>query len=349
MIMDTANVTGAMLKSSLGDIVLLTVVAFLIAMALTPVYTFMAYRYRFWKKQRTTSTTGEALEVFTKLHAEKFKRSIPTMAGAVGVLSIIVVTLALNFDYGQTLLPLVALVGGALVGLADDIINIRGGGKGVAGLRSSIKFLLIIAIGVGLGWYFYDKLEYTSVLIPYIGSIDIGIWMIPLFAFVVTAMGNAVNISDGLDGLAGGLLTAAYGAFGLIAMLQGHFMLAGFCFTVIGVLLSYLWFNIYPARFFMGDIGSFAYGVGLGVVAMMTNTLFLLPVIGAVFVLEAGSSLIQIASKRFFKKKIFLSAPIHHHLEASGWPEVKVTMRFWVLGVVSASLGLLVAVSGGHI
>lgn len=342
-------ITQLMLKNSLGEIVLLTVSAFLIAMALTPIYTFMAYRYKFWKKQRQTSTTGEVLEVFTKLHEAKFKRSIPTMAGAIGVLGIIIVTLAFNWDYGQTLLPLVALVGGALVGLADDIINIRGSGNGVAGLRSSIKFLLIIGLGVGLGWYFYDKLEYTSVLIPYFGTIDIGLWMIPLFAFVVTAMGNAVNISDGLDGLAGGLLVAAYGAFGLIAILQGHFPLAGFCFTVIGVLLSYLWFNIYPARFFMGDVGSFAYGIGLGVVAMMTNSLLLLPVIGAVFVLEAGSSLIQIVSKRFFHRKVFISAPIHHHLEASGWPEVKITMRFWVLGCVAASVGMLISVSGGYI
>lgn len=347
--MHTSAVTGEILKHSLGDIVLLTVVAFLIAMALTPIYTFIAYRYRFWKKQRTTSTTGEALEVFTKLHAAKFKRSIPTMAGAIGVLAIVAVTLALNLDRNETWLPLAALIGGALVGITDDIINIRGNGLGVAGLRSSIKFLLIIAIGVVLGWYFYDKLGFTSVFVPYFGSIDIGIWIIPLFAFVVTAMGNAVNISDGLDGLAGGLLTASYGAFGLIAMLQGQFMLAGFCFTVIGVLLSYLWFNIYPARFFMGDVGSFAYGVSLGVVAMLTNSLFLLPIIGAVFVLEAGSSLIQIVSKRFFHRKVFLSAPIHHHLEASGWPEVKVTMRFWVLGCVAASIGMLVAVSGGFI
>lgn len=347
--MHTSAVTGEILKHSLGDIVLLTVVAFLIAMALTPMYTFLAYRYRFWKKQRTTSTTGEALEVFTKLHAAKFERSIPTMAGAIGVLAIIAVTLGLNLDRNETWLPLAALIGGALVGITDDIINIRGNGLGVAGLRSSIKFLLIIAIGVVLGWYFYDKLGLTSVFIPYFGSIDIGIWIIPLFAFVVTAMGNAVNISDGLDGLAGGLLTASYGAFGLIAMLQGQFMLAGFCFTVIGVLLSYLWFNIYPARFFMGDVGSFAYGVSLGVVAMLTNSLFLLPIIGAVFVLEAGSSLIQIVSKRLFHRKVFLSAPIHHHLEASGWPEVKVTMRFWVLGCVAASIGMLVAVSGGFI
>lgn len=347
--MHASDVTGTMLKNSLGDIVLLAVVAFLLAMALTPIYTFLAYRYRFWKKQRQVSTTGEALEVFTKLHAAKFKRSIPTMAGAIGVLTIVAVTAVLNFDQGETLLPLVALIGGALVGITDDIINIRGSGLGVAGLRSSLKFLLIITIGVVLGWYFYDKLGYTDIYIPYLGSIDVGVWIIPLFAFVVTAMGNAVNISDGLDGLAGGLLVAAYGALGLIAMLQGNFMLAGFCFTVIGALLSYLWFNIYPARFFMGDVGSFAYGVSLGVVAMMTNALFLLPIIGAVFVLEAGSSLIQIVSKRLFHRKIFLSAPIHHHLEASGWPEVKVTMRFWVLGCVAASVGMLIAVSGGHI
>ncbi len=343
------DVTQAMLKDSLGDIVLLTVMAFLLAMFLTPIYTFLAYRYKFWKKQRKTSTTGEVLEVFTKLHAAKFKRSIPTMAGAIGVISITLVTLGLNLDQGETWLPLAALIGGGAVGLIDDIINIRGSGKGVAGLRSSIKFLLIVTIGAVLGWYFYEKLGYTDIHIPYVGTIDIGVWMIPVFAFIVTAMGNAVNISDGLDGLAGGLLIASFGTFGLIAMLQGHFMVAGFCFTVLGSLLSYLWFNIYPARFFMGDVGSFAYGVSLGVVAMMTNSLFLLPVIGAVFVLEAGSSLIQITSKRFFHRKVFLSAPIHHHLEAMGWPETKVTMRFWVLGFVVSAVGLLIAVTGGHV
>ena len=165
----------------------------------------------------------------------------------------------------------------------------------------------------------------------------------------MTATGNAVNISDGLDGLAGGLLAMSYGAFGLIALLQSHFMLAGFCFTVLGVLLSYLWFNIHPARFFMGDVGSFAYGVSLGVIAMMTNSLLLLPVIGLLFVIEAGSSLIQITSKRLFGKKVFISAPIHHHLEAAGWPETKVTMRFWVIGCVMAFFGVLIAMAGGHI
>jgi phospho-N-acetylmuramoyl-pentapeptide-transferase len=158
-----------------------------------------------------------------------------------------------------------------------------------------------------------------------------------------------VNISDGLDGLAGGLLSISYMTFGVIALLQGHLMIAGFCFTVVGALLSYLWFNIYPARFFMGDVGSFAFGTSLGVVAMLTNTLFLLPIIGVLFVIEAGSSLLQISSKKFFHRKIFISAPLHHHLEAKGWPEAKVTMRFWVIGCVSAFIGLLMALGGGHI
>ena len=152
-----------------------------------------------------------------------------------------------------------------------------------------------------------------------------------------------------MDGLAGGLLGASFGAFGVIALLQQQVLLAGFCFTVVGVLLSYLWFNIYPARFFMGDVGSFAYGASLGVVAMLTDSLLLLPVIGLLFVVEAGSSLIQIFSKKFFKRKIFLSAPIHHHLEAIGWPETKVTMRFWVIGCVMAFIGVMLALAGGHI
>lgn len=328
---------------------ILSVGAFLLAMLLTPIYTFLAYRYKFWKKQRTESTTGELLKVFTKLHAKKFKRNIPTMAGAIFVIAVTVVTFFFNLDRMQTWLPLAALVGGAVVGLIDDIINLRGTGKGVAGLRSSFKFIMITVIGLGLGWFFYTKLGVHEIHIPFLGYITIGWLIIPLFAFAVVATGNAVNISDGLDGLAGGLAVIAYSAFGTIALLQGTPMIAGFCFTVAGALLSYLWFNIYPARFFMGDVGSFALGTSLGVVAMLTDTLFLLPIIGIVFVAEAGSSLLQIFSKKVFKKKIFLSAPIHHHLEAIGWPETKVTMRFWVIAAVAAFFGVMIALAGGNV
>lgn len=343
------NFTIEALTNELSRTFLLSVGAFLLAMFLTPIYTFVAYRFKFWKIQRTESTTGEAVPIFTKLHANKFKRNIPTMAGIIFVLAITIVTFFFNLDRRETWLPLAALVGGGVVGLLDDIINIRGRGKGVAGLRSNLKFLMITVIGLGLGWFFYEKLGVTAVHIPFIGDLALGWLIIPLFGFAVVAAGNAVNISDGLDGLAGGLAAIAFGSFGVIALLQGNPMIAGFCFTVTGALLSYLWFNIYPARFFMGDVGSFALGTSLGVVAMLTDTLLLLPIIGIVFVIEAGSSLIQIFSKKVLKRKVFLSAPIHHHLEASGWPETKVTMRFWVIAAVASFVGVMIALVGGNI
>lgn len=344
-----AVITLERLSSELTIITYLGMLTFLLSMGLTPVYTFLAYKYRFWKKQRVSATTGETLKVFTKLHAKKFTRNIPTMAGVIIVVSVTAVTCLLNLNREQTWLPLAALVGGAVVGLIDDLVNIRGSGKGVAGLRSGLKFVMITAVAVIGAWFFYYKLGYRDVHLPYVGDITIGWLIIPLFILAVVSAGNAVNISDGLDGLAGGLLASAYGFFAIIALLQGNFGIAGFCFTIMGALLSYLWFNIYPARFFMGDVGSFALGTALGVVAMLTNSIFLLPLIGLVFVAEAGSSLLQIASKKLFHRKIFISAPVHHHLEAIGWPETKVTMRFWVIGNVAGVLGLLVALSGGHI
>ena len=337
------------ISNQLAHTTLLSVAAFLLAMLLTPIYTYFAYRYKFWKSQRTISTTGEKLEVFTKLHAQKFLRPIPTMAGIIGIAAIATVTVLFNFERAQTFLPLAALLGGGFVGLLDDIVNLKSHGKGVAGLRSSVKFSLISLLSLVLGWFFYYKLGYDAVHIPGLGDWMLGIWIIPVFAFAVIATSNAVNISDGLDGLAGGLLSIAFGAFGLIAVLQGNIGIAGFCFTVVGALLSYLWFNIHPARFFMGDVGSFAFGTSLGVIAMLTNAFVLLPVIGVLFVVEAGSSLIQITSKRLFKHKIFISAPIHQHLEAIGWPEEKVTMRFWVIAYVAGFIGVLIAIAGGHI
>ncbi len=334
---------------------LLALAAFLLAMFLTPIYTHFAYKFKWWKKQRTESVTGEKLTVMTKLHAHKFKRVFPTMAGVVGVLSVIVVTLVCNWgdwEYvrAQPLLPFLAFVGGAIVGLADDLINIFGDGKGVAGLRSPVKFIMMSIVGLGLGWFFAFKLGWTEMAVPFFGfSIDFGWGMMFLFAFAVVAMGNAVNISDGLDGLAGGLAMMSYGAFAVIALLQQQWGVAGFCFTVVGWLLSYIWFNVAPARFMMGDVGSFALGAGLGVVAVMTDSFLLLPVIGLLFVIEVGSSLIQIIAKKFFHKKIFISAPIHHHLEAKGWNESKIVMRFWVISGVCAIMGIFMAIGGGII
>ena len=329
---------------------LLAVGCFLLSMILTPFYTHFAYKYKFWKKQKKTTVDGKALPVMTKLHAHKFKHVFPTMAGLIGVVSVTTVTWIFNLDRGQTWLPLVGFLGGALVGVIDDVINIFGSGRGAAGLRGPVKFFLISVVGLALGWFFSSRLGWTDILVPFIGDFSIGVfWTTIIFAFAVVATSNAVNISDGLDGLSGGLAMMAYGAFGIIALFQGHILLFGFCLTVVGWLLSYVWFNVPPARFMMGDTGSFALGAGLGVVSMMTNSFLLLPIIGLPFVIETGSSLLQLASKKFFHKKIFISAPLHHHLEAKGWGEAKIVMRFWILAGVCAILGIFLAAVGGAI
>lgn len=327
---------------------ILAVTGFLLAMALTPFYTHLAYRYKFWKKQKQLTVDGEKLPVMEKLHRHKFERAFPTMAGVVGVIVITLVTWLFNLDRGQTWLPLAGFIGGSFVGVIDDLINVLSSGRGVAGLRGPVKFFLISVVGLGLGWFFAIKLGWTAIMVPFFGSVEIGaLGMILLFTFAIVATSNAVNITDGLDGLSGGLTILAYGAFGVIAMFQGHMLLFGFCMTVVGWLLSYTWFNVPPARFMMGDTGSFALGAGLGVIAMMTNSFLLLPVIGLMFVIEAGSSLLQLIAKRFWHRKIFLSAPLHHHLEAKGWGEAKVVMRFWILAGVCAIVGVFMASVGG--
>ena len=327
---------------------LLALAGFLVAMALTPFYTHIAYKYKFWKKQKKTTVDGEALPIMTKLHAHKFKRAFPTMAGIIGIVAVTAVTWVFNLDRGQTWLPLAGFLGGSVVGAIDDLINIFGSGRGAAGLRGPVKFFLITVVGVVLGWFFAVKLGWTSIMVPYIGDIQIGaVGMILIFAFAIVATSNAVNITDGLDGLSGGLVMIAYASFGIIAMIQGKMMLFGFCMTVVGWLLSYIWFNVPPARFMMGDTGSFALGAGLGVVAMMTNSFLLLPVIGLMLVVETGSSLIQLMSKKFLKRKVFISAPLHHHLEAKGWGEAKIVMRFWIIAGVCAFVGIFMAATGG--
>ncbi|MGH9857646.1 MAG: phospho-N-acetylmuramoyl-pentapeptide-transferase, partial [Acidobacteriota bacterium] len=196
------------------------------------------------------------------------------------------------------------------------------------------------------GWWFWAKLDVSSLNFGF-GEVALGGFVIILFWFVVTATANAVNITDGLDGLAGGLLVSSFSVYTIIAAVQGQYALAGFCMTIVGALLSYTWFNIYPARFFMGDVGSFALGTALGIIALQTDTIYVLPIVGAVYVAETGSVIINRTSKKLrHGKKVFLSSPIHHHFEALGWPETKVTMRFWILGQVAAVLGLILFLLG---
>ena len=332
-------------------ILLLGFLGFLVSMLITPVYTTLAYKWQWWKRPRDTATTGEKATMFMQLHGAKHKRLIPTMAGVVFVAAVCLVTIPFNLSRAETWLPLAAFLGAASVGLLDDLINIRGNGKGVAGLRAKLKLLLTTIVASIGGWFFYFKLDVSSIHVPIAGvDLSVGWLIIPIFILVVVATANAVNISDGLDGLAGGLVATAFMAYAIIALLEQRYGIAGFCLTIVGALLSYTWFNVYPARFFMGDVGSFSLGTALGVVAMLTDTVLLLPIIGIVFVAEAGSSALQIMSKKLRGgKKIFKIAPIHHHFEASGWPETKVTMRFWIIGQVAAFIGLITFLLGRYV
>lgn len=330
-------------------IFLLSGASFLFALAVTPIFTHFAYKYSWWKQIKDTAWIGggeEKAPVFHKLHAAKHKRNIPTMAGVVIWGVVLVITLAFNLDRSQTWLPLFTLVSLGLMGLIDDYINIRSSG-GIAGIKGKFKMAWILTFSAIGAYWFYYKLGFNIIHIPAWGDLTIGWLYIPLFIAVVTSTANAVNITDGLDGLSGGLLSASFGAYAIIAFFQGNFGIAAFCGTIMGAVLAYTWFNIFPARFFMGDTGAVALGATLGVVAMLTNTALVLPIIGFVFVGETLSVIIQLVSKKLrHGKKVFLSAPIHHHFEAVGWPETKVTMRFWIVGAVTAIAGVVIALIG---
>lgn len=345
--------TGTALHLTILDTTLIRILAlgflgFAVSTLLTPLYTTIAYKFQWWKRQRTEAMGGATSTVYNKLHAEKHKRHIPTMAGLIFVASITLVTLPLNLSRGETWLPLAGMVASGFVGLLDDFLNIRGSGS-IAGMRAKTKFALHSLIALAGGWWFYSKIGVTHVYIPGFNEVYIGVFAILLFWFVVIATANAVNITDGLDGLAGGLLTTSFLVYAIISAVEGRYVLAGFCMTVVGALLSYTWFNIFPARFFMGDVGAFALGTALGVIAMQTDTVYALPIIGAVYVIETGSVIINRTSRKLrHGKKVFLSSPIHHHFEAIGWPETKVTMRFWVLGQIAGVLGLMLFLVGQY-
>lgn len=341
---------------NVAKILILAAIAFIVTFTWTPLLTHFLYKYKLSKKIRNTGTTP----VYTKMH--KVKEGTPTMGG----LLIWVTTLFLAYIFfilakvtaspfldrlnflsrGQTWLPLGALVACGLVGLIDDIFNIKGRGSKAGGIQVRHKLLIYTAIaGFGAWWFFY-KLEWDVIHVPGVGDFYLGWWYIPLFIFIMVATSFSVNEADGLDGLAGGILMFCFGAYAVIAFAQGKIELAAFCGVIIGALLAFLWFNIFPARFFMGDTGSMALGTTLGIVAMLTNSVLVLPIIAFPLVIESASVIIQLISRKLFKKKVFLSTPIHHHLEAKGWPEPKVVMRFWVVSAICSALGLVVGLLG---
>lgn len=335
-------------------LILLSTITFVVAIAWTPLLTHFLYKFKFGKKIRAASSAPIA----SKLHAKK--SGTPTMGGILvwGTVLIVAAALLLVFvlapesyvgrlsflTRSQTLLPLGALVASALVGLVDDWLNVKEIGPHGGGLSIWYRISMYTVIAsVGALWFFF-KLDWDLFHVPFVGDFAVGWWYIPIFIFIVAATAFSVNETDGLDGLAGGVLMTSFGAYAAIAFAQGSFELAAFCAAIMGALLAFLWFNINPARFFMGDTGSMGLGITLGVVAMLTNMALLLPIIGIVLVLESLSVIVQMTSKKLRGgKKIFKSTPIHHHFEAIGWSEPKIVMRAWVISIVFGILGVAIA------
>jgi phospho-N-acetylmuramoyl-pentapeptide-transferase len=227
--------------------------------------------------------------------------------------------------------------------LIDDWLDVRGQGVlGGGGLKLRHRLILYTLIAIVGALWFYFKLDWTVFHIPFLGNFEIGAWYIPIFIFIIVSTAFSVNEADGLDGLAGGTLLMAFAAYGIIAFSLGRYELATFCGVIIGALLAFLWFNIPPARFYLGDTGAMSLGVTLGIIAMLTNNALLLVFIGLIFLFESLSVIIQTISKRLKRKKVFLSAPIHHHFQAVGWPEAKVVMRFWVIAAIGVVIGLMI-------
>ncbi|MBI2030169.1 hypothetical protein HYT05_00955 [Candidatus Kaiserbacteria bacterium] len=336
---------------------------FVVGILITPVVTHYLYKHKAWKKRAgKIALDGTTAEVFNGLHKEQEVRA-PRMGGIVIWGSVLITTFVLVIlnvffpstqtdtlsflSRSQTWIPLATLIVGAIAGLFDDILTIRPGGSGL-----SLRWRLAIVLGLSfiIGAWFWSKLGVTAINIPFVAPLEIGWLIIPFFMLVSLAL-FASGVIDGIDGLSGGVFASIFASYTIIAYIEGQNDLAAFCATIVGGILAFLWFNIPPARFYMTDTGTMALTLALGVVALMTDTLgggygiAVLPVIGGLLVITVLSNVVQVFSKRFWHKKVFLVAALHHHFEAIGWPGYKVVMRYWILSVIFAFAGVILALA----
>jgi phospho-N-acetylmuramoyl-pentapeptide-transferase len=329
-----------------------------VAILWSPFLINFLYKHKLWKKTaRQKAISGEDAAVFNSLHKEK-EVGTPRMGGLMIWVTILLVIYILFFlslifpnsafsklnflSRQETWLPVFTLVVASIVGLADDLLVIFGKGKYIGGGLSFKKRLIIVALlGLVGSLWFYQKSGWDIVHIPFMGDASVGLWYIPLFITVMVACWSG-GIIDGLDGLSGGIFASIFGAFAIISFSQGKIDLASFCAAICGALFSFLWFNIPPARFYMSETGTLGLTSVLAVISFLTNSVYVLPIIAGVLVVEVLSVIVQLLSKKFRKKKVFFSTPLHHHFEAIGWPNYKVTMRFWIVGMVLAFIGVAI-------
>ena len=337
--------------------------AFFIGIAITPMLTHYLYKHKMWKKKaRNEGLGGGSTPIFNKLHKEK-EVGTPRMGGIIIWVSVLLTILTIwiisqiyptdvteKLDFlsrNQTWLPLFTLIVASLIGLIDDVLVIYGRGGYIAGgIPLSVRIITVLLIGLIGAWWFYFKLDMSSIAIPFNGEWNLGIYFIPFFMLVMLALFSG-GVIDGIDGLAGGVMASIFAAYGGIAFFQNQIDLAAFCAVIVGGILAFLWFNIPPARFYMTETGVLGLTTTIAVVAFLTKAVVVLPH-------HCVSSFCRLRFSHYSAtfqeipewKKVFLVAPVHHHFEALGWPGYKVTMRFWVISVVFAGMGLILALLG---
>ncbi|HQU07797.1 MAG: hypothetical protein B7X04_00940 [Parcubacteria group bacterium 21-54-25] len=339
-------------------------ISFAFGIILAPLLAHYLYKFHAWKKRggKGNGIGGGGTPIFDSLHKER-EVSTPRMGGILIWVSTLITALGLwglgifvggpfaqlsFIDRSQTWLPLTALVVGALGGLFDDVLEVR---EGNGGLRLRTRLLIVGLMGLFAAWWFYTKLGVSSVGVPFNGPLDLHVFFIPFFVLVTLAT-YAGGTIDGIDGLSGGVFSIIFMIYSSIAFVQGQFTLAAFAATVAGAILAFLWFNIPPARFYMSETGSMALTLALAITAFSADAVgggvgvLMLPIIAFPLFATVITTLLQVFWKRYFGRKLFRIAPIHHHFEAIGWPPAKVTMRYWVMTIILGVLGLSLALLG---
>lgn len=339
-----------------------TVLTFTIGIAITPWLTSYMYTHKLWKKRVRSENNGITNADFVSIHNASDEVSTPRLGGVIIWLSVLIAIalmwiisrvvpsdLSAKLDFfskSQTLVPLASLLLGSSIGLIDDFVQIKGEGlmaQDGIGYRY-LKIATILVIGIIIGIWFYFKLGMTAIAIPFTMSIlPLGVFFIPFFIIVMVAT-YSTSVIDGLDGLAGGVLAIIFASYAAIAFGKNQIDIAAFCGVVSGGILAFLWFNIPPARFYMGETGIVGLTVLLTVVAFLTDTVLLLPLIAFPLVATTLSVIIQVISYNCFgKRRVFKIAPLHHHFRALGWSREKVVMRYWVVSVICAIAGIVLA------
>lgn len=355
-----------MIPLNILKVFLPSVLTFIVGMLITPLFTDYFFRYKLWKGSSRLDNDDAMSEAFQKIHNGHVEVGTPRVGGLIIWVSALVVILIMfilaktingplfeKLDFlsrGQTLLPLAALLFGGLFGLFEDFLEIFTERFHVFRQGLSGRYLIIVVAVIGFlaSLWFYHKLEMDYIHIPFVGDWHLGIFFIPVFVLVVLGTFSS-RVIDGIDGLAGGVMAVAFASFGVIAYTKDFIDIAALCLVITGGILAFLWYNIPPARFYMGETGMLGLTLSLSFIAFMTNSVLILPIVGVLLVATSFSSAIQISCKKIFgpvRGKIFRIAPLHHHFQALGWSREKITMRYWIISIMAAVVGVLVSLLG---